>query len=180
MERLSADFDRADAIALTATLLVAGQTTSQTLGNILLHLLQAPAAARVQAADPAWVARHLETLLRLHASPQFIDRVATEDRRIGGCPFRAGDHVHMHLPSINRDPDAFPWEEGGEASVAHLSFGTGIHKCPGAAYGRMVIRTALPRLFARYPQLRLDIDQPQWLETTFVRAPVSLPCTLHP
>lgn len=184
MAHLDADFDRDDAVALSTALLVAGQTTSQTLGNILVALLQGPAERRTRAADPAWVAQHLETLLRLHASPQFIDRQARTDREAGGCPFRAGDHVQMHLPTINRDPQVFPEDdrafEDGARAIGHLGFGSGIHKCPGAAFARLVIEAVLPRLFARYPGLRLGLEPPQWIETTFIRAPQTLPCFLQP
>ncbi len=182
MAHLDDGFDREDAVALVTALLVAGQTTSQTLGNILVALLRGPADRLARAADPDWVARHLETLLRLHASPQFIDRQARRDGEAGGCPFRAGDHVQMHLPSINRDPNVFPddahaFDEGARA-VGHLGFGSGVHKCPGAAFARLVIQAALPRLLARYPGLRLT-GEPIWIETTFIRAPQTLPCLLQ-
>jgi len=177
LQQRAQDFDRKDAVALTAVLFIAGQTTSQTLCNIILAALRDPEGLRRQLASAHWVTDNLETLLRLHASPQFVDRVAQRDQEIGGCPFRAGVHVHVHLPSINRDPSRFSEDSTcpTASSLGHISFGVGPHKCPGAVYARLLIEVALPRLFARYPNLVLTVDEPEWFETTFIRAPLSLP-----
>jgi len=183
LEQPAEEFDRQDAVALTAVLFIAGQTTPQTLCNIILAALRGPPELRAQLASPVWVTKNIETLLRLHASPQFVDRIAQRDQEVGGCPFRAGDHLHVHLPSINRDPAKFPDPSAcphasATASLGHASFGAGPHKCPGAVYARLLIEIALPRLFARYPALRLAVDEPEWFETTFIRTPLTLP--LHP
>lgn len=183
LEQNVPDLERSDAVALTAVLFIAGQTTAQTLCNIIYATLKGAMGECDKMGSRAWVADNLEILLRLHASPQFVDRIVHRDQVIEGCPFRAGDHVHVHLPSINRDPAKFgdgtacPVSDR-TASFSHLSFGVGTHKCPGAVYARLLLEIALPRLFAMYPQMRMAVDEPEWFETTFIRAPLNLPVHL--
>lgn len=183
LEQNVPELERADAVALTAVLFIAGQTTAQTLCNIIYATLQGTTAGRDEMGSQAWVADNLEVLLRLHASPQFVDRIVHRDQVIEGCPFHAGDHVHVHLPSINRDPAKFgdgttcPVADRA-ASLSHISFGVGPHKCPGAVYARLLLEIALPRLFSMYPGMRMAVDEPEWFETTFIRAPLTLPVHL--
>lgn len=183
MDHLSEDLTRNDAVALVIVLFIAGQTSSQTLGNILADVLLQPPAKKALAAEHQWVTSNIDTLIRLHASPQFVDRIATVDQQMGVCPFRQGDCAHMHLPSANRDVAVFEprstcLESGSFASARHLGFGIGLHKCPGATFAQTFIGIALPRLLARYPSLCLTTAQPEWVSTTFTRAPRALPCQI--
>ncbi len=183
MDHLSEDFTYEDAIALAIVLFIAGQTTAQTLGNILLDILQAPAEQRLRASDPNELTAHLDTLLRLHASPQYIDRVARVDQEVGSCPFKAGDRAHLHLVSANRDETLFlphdPQQGNDRAAARHLSFGTGVHKCPGEAFARTFLGIALPRVLRRYPSLSLAVARPERALTEFTLAPRALPCQLN-
>jgi cytochrome P450 len=39
----------------------------------------------------------------------------------------------------------------------HLAFGYGVHQCLGQNIARAELKTVLPRLFARFPDLRLAV-----------------------
>ena len=58
-----------------------------------------------------------------------------------------------------------------------MSFGGGAHICIGAPLARLEAQVALPRLFARYPDLRLaDPDaEPVWRRLPFFRGLETLP-----
>jgi cytochrome P450 len=75
-----------------------------------------------------------------------------------GHSFRRGDQVGLLLGAANRDPDA--WDapsrfDPDRPSRPNVSFGAGIHFCVGAPLARLELRTALPILFSRLPNLRL-------------------------
>jgi hypothetical protein len=67
--------------------------------------------------------------------------------------------VTIVLGAGNRDPRAF--ERPAELDVArparkHLSFGHGIHFCPGAGLARVEAEVGLSRLLLRFPDLGAD------------------------
>ncbi len=176
-------FDRDDAIALVAVCFVAAQTTGQTLANIVLSLLRAPAGTTAHAADPAWVETHLDNLLRLNVSTQSVDRIASQATAVADRPYAAGDRVHVQLHAVNRDAGTFPpgaagcpFDTGAARLPDHLGFSTGVHRCPGAFFSRLMIGMALPALFARFPGLALTVDEPPWYATNLIRTPLALPC----
>ncbi|MCA6332882.1 MAG: cytochrome P450, partial [Phenylobacterium sp.] len=53
----------------------------------------------------------------------------------------------------------------------HMSFGGGAHICIGAPLARLEAQVALPRLFARYPDLALadPTEEPAWRKLPFFR-----------
>ena len=61
-------------------------------------------------------------------------------------------------------------------SSAHVAFGAGPHFCAGAAASRALIsEIALPMLFERFPDLRLDGEAP--FDGWAFRGPLSVPVT---
>ena len=180
------DYDQNELFYLVAGLVVAAHTISETIAYILCRLLRGTASEKALVCNTDWVDKHLETLLRLYPSTLLIGRVATQDGEINKCPVHAGDHIWVDVPSVNRDPNAFPISNGENISLDekgssdHLSFGAGSHKCPGAALARLTIRNALPMLLNRFPDLALRKDEIQWHESaTMIKAPTSLPCNLN-
>ncbi|WPB58999.1 cytochrome P450 [Xylophilus sp. GOD-11R] len=187
MENLDGDLDRDAAVALVAVCFVAAQTTSQTLSNAVLAVLRSTAGLRSQAGDPAWIEAHIDNLLRLNVSTQSIDRIAARSADVRDLHFEAGDRVHVQLAAVNRDEAVFPGGapgcpfHTGEARMPdHMGFSTGVHRCPGALFARLMIGMALPALFSRFPAVSLTVDEPQWYSTELIRMPLALPCRLHP
>jgi cytochrome P450 len=56
----------------------------------------------------------------------------------------------------------------------HLSFGFGLHVCPGAALSRTETRIALRKLIDQFPTLELD-GEPERIETFLLWGKRTLP-----
>lgn len=89
-------------------------------------------------------------------SPRRVARVDTVD----GVTFEPEERVFLMFSSANRDedhfsdPDIFDISRNTSAAIA---FGAGPHFCAGAAASRcLIVDVALPMLFERFPNLRLD------------------------
>ena len=59
----------------------------------------------------------------------------TNDVEFAGCPMHAGDRVLLSEISANRDDRSFPDADQfviDRFPNRHVSFGVGIHRCPGS------------------------------------------------
>lgn len=140
------------------------ETTAAMISLGTLVLLRDPAAAvLVREGSPPDVDRVVEELLRLLSVVQVaFPRFARQDRELRGHRLRAGDAVLVSLSGADRDPawagdhpDAF--DPTRTPRGGHLAFGHGIHRCVGAELARLELRTVLPALFRRFPDLGLAV-----------------------
>ncbi|MGW7131667.1 cytochrome P450 family protein [Streptomyces bobili] len=149
---------------LYTLLLVIGagfETTVNLIGNAVVALLRSPEQlAAVRRGDLGWDAVVDETL-RLYPSIATLPlRFAVSDLKVGDVTIPAGDAIVTTYAAAGVDPahygpDAEVFDAARRADD-HLAFGIGVHRCIGAPLGRMEALTALPALFDRFPQLRLD------------------------
>jgi cytochrome P450 len=154
-EHLSHD----ELLANLVLLLAAGHfTTTHLLGNGILALLRHPGQWRLLCREPSLAPSAVQELLRYDPPVQFTERVVARPTTLGGRPVRTGDPVVLLLGAANRDPEVFP-DPGRldlrRSGAQHVAFGHGIHTCLGMALARMEAETALTRLAARLPGLRL-------------------------
>lgn len=185
LEHLSDDFTHDDAVKLVTVLMIVGQATPHTLANMILHVLRMPDERRQDVTGeraPAWFQANLEMVLRLSSSIRAIGRIALRAGTVGNHTFEEGDLLLLDMFSANRDPSVYPMEDGcpmskRSSSADHLVFSSGRHMCPGAPLARLIVGTALPRLFQRYPKVTLA-DEPQMDQSTFFRRASTLPCKL--
>ncbi|GAB3430688.1 cytochrome P450 [Actinophytocola sediminis] len=174
----------AELSVLAMLLVITGHdTTTYDISNIVYTLLTYPEhLARVRR-EPELVPKAIEELLRFIPFRQGvgIPRVATEDVELGGVTIRAGDAVHVSYLTANRDelayarPDELDFDR--EAPAPHMAFGYGSHHCLGSHLARMVLQTAIGRLLARFPDLRLAVapEEVRWNEVSIWRYPLTLP-----
>lgn len=147
-------------VTMGLALLMAGyETTVGQIGLSVLFLLSHPAAWNGLRDRPDLLEPAIEELLRLTpATPVSFPRVATQTVPLGDTTVHAGEAVVVSLLDANRDPKAFPdpglWEPGGRDAV-HLTFGHGVHRCPGAPLARLQTQIVLSGLIRRFPALRL-------------------------
>jgi cytochrome P450 len=149
-----------------AALLVGGNlTTTDLIGNGVLTLLRHPEQLAALRADPSLAANAVEEILRFEAPVSLTSRVASRDMEIGGCPIHAGDPMMTFVRAANRDPSVFEDPDSFDITrkrPPHMSFGGGAHICIGAPLARMEGQVAIPRLFERFPNLRLAPQTFTW------------------
>ena len=152
-DRLTID----ELITTCILLLNAGhEATVHTIGNGVKTLLESGHVGH--ALHPDLIDTTVEEILRHDPPLHLFTRWAYEDVEVMGHGFRRGDQVGLLLGAANRDPDA--WDaphrfDPDRPLRPNVSFGAGIHFCVGAPLARLELRTALPILFGRLPNLRL-------------------------
>ncbi|MFI6038593.1 cytochrome P450 [Streptomyces sp. NPDC051315] len=159
------DGDRlSDEELLYTLLLVIGagfETTVNLIGNAVVALLDRPEQlAAVRRGEIGWDAV-VDESLRVHPSIASLPlRFAVSDLTVGDVTIPAGDAIVTTYAAAGLDPahygpdaDVFDATRGADD---HLAFGIGVHRCVGAPLARMEALTALPALFDRFPDLRLD------------------------
>ena len=135
-------------------LLVTGMVApSVFIGNMFVHLGGDPDLAATLRADPARIPAAVEEFLRLYGPYRGMARTAREDVVFNGRLIKAGEPIALVYTSANRDEKVFP---DGEEFVfdrpnlnEHISFGAGVHSCPGAPLARMMMTVTLEEALAR-------------------------------
>ena len=145
-------------------LLAAGhETTTNLIGNGLLALLRHPQQLTAIREDPALAPSAVNELLRYDPPVQLTAHRAIED---------------VILAAANRDPSQFA--DPGRLDIRrrenrHLSFGHGIHFCPGAALARLEGQIAITTILRRLLNLELATEELRWSESVTFRALEALP-----
>ena len=158
----SDQLSREDLADMCSMILRAGHdTTTNMIGLGTLLFLQHPDQLARLKAEPDLIESAVDELLRYLSPVQFAPRrVAVEDAEVNGAMIRQGDGVFAINAMANRDAAEFPnpdeFDIGRDASN-HLAFGYGIHRCLGQGLARIELQTVFPKLFARFPQLRLAV-----------------------
>lgn len=167
------------------TLLIAGyHTTSTSLLNAVVLLLEQPVLFARLAGEPELLGATVEELLRLSAASSAGGnlRVAVADVELEGVTIRAGDGVLPAIISANRDPAVFDRAEEFDPrrqDNPHLAFGYGVHYCLGGALARLELTIALRELSGRFPTLALAVPRTEltWDEDAVIRRVDALPVT---
>jgi cytochrome P450 len=179
--------DTAEMLSILHQLLVAGNETTTTLLAESMRLLIAnPAEYRRVAADAdgSYATAVTEEALRLCAPAQGMFRIVTRDTVLGEVEIPAGSTAILMYASANRDeaqwPEADSFCPGRDGVRQHLSFGSGIHFCIGAALSRAEAQAALPRLCRAMPGARLATETLDYKPSFVLRGLRSLPVTFTP
>jgi cytochrome P450 len=157
----AAGLEREAVVSNAAVLMFGGiETTEGMIANAVMHLLAHPGdRARVEA-EPSLLAAAVEESLRLEPAAAVLDRYATRDVGFGGAAIRRGDLVRISVTAANRDPAVFPdpdrFDLDRPNAARHLAFARGPHVCIGMHLARLEAHTAVGRLLARLPGLRLE------------------------
>jgi cytochrome P450 len=150
------DLTPAEVVSNAAVMMFGGiETTEGMIANFAWHLL-------TYGGEPT--ANALEESLRLEPAAAVIDRYATRDVELAGASIKEGDFVEISIAGANRDPATFPDPDRFDPTRANaklpLAFAQGPHVCVGMHLARLEALTAVERLFARLPAIRLDTEQP--------------------
>lgn len=134
-------------------------STALGLGNALLYLAEHPEVHQHLLEDESRIPVAIDEILRYHAPLHWFPRVATEEVAVGESVIKAGERVLLLFGSANRDADAFPNPDEivlDRTPNRHLSFGAGIHSCPGMPLAKAEMRIALTTVLKRIPGFRVD------------------------
>jgi cytochrome P450 len=150
------DLTPAEVVSNAAVMMFGGiETTEGMIANFAWHLL-------TYGGEPT--ANALEESLRLEPAAAVIDRYATREVELEGASIKKGDFVEISLAGANRDPATFPdpdrFDPERENAKLQLAFAQGPHVCVGMHLARLEALTAVERLLARLPGLRLDPERP--------------------
>ncbi|NLU68973.1 cytochrome P450 [Streptomyces sp. HNM0574] len=139
------------------------ETTVNLIDNAVHALLTHPEQLEhVRAGRATWDDVIEETLRSRAPVANLPLRYAVEDIELDdGTVIRQGEAILCAYAAAGRDPGRHG-ENAEEFDVRradkeHLAFGYGVHFCVGAALARLEARTALPALFARFPDLALAV-----------------------
>lgn len=135
----------------------------------ILHVHRHPEDRARLLDDRALLESATEEFLRLYPPARTHARTATADIEFSGCPIRAGDRVLLSEAAAARDPDVFDDPDHfviDRFPNRHLSFGAGIHRCPGSHLARIVFAEMMNGVLDRIPDFRILDDEiveyPNW------------------
>jgi cytochrome P450 len=156
--------DDDDYVVLLAAFLGAGHhSTTSAMSSLIYEVFGTDGMREKLTAEPDLIPTAVEEALRLHPPFYGFFRRATEDTEVEGVEIPEGHDVYMGWAAANRDPEVFPDPSGfrlDRGRNRHLSFGFGVHACPGAPLARMELRVVLEELLRRIPDLKVEIDEP--------------------
>jgi cytochrome P450 len=178
-DRLSTD----ELVMMVDAVIVGGtDTTRNQLGCMVGLFSEHPAQWKLVAEQPDIVPRAVEEAMRYFGAIRGTVRFASEDIVYRDILFPEGTMVMVSTALANQDPAVF--DEPGTFDITreppaqtHLTFGSGIHYCLGAALARAELQEALPILARRMPDLAVDGSIRWKPATTAIFGPSHLPVT---
>jgi cytochrome P450 len=144
-------------------------TTTSLAGAALLHLAQFPADRRRLIDDPELLPLATEEFLRYYPPARAHKRIVKVDTEFAGVAMKQGDAVLLSEAAAGRDQSEF--ENAHEFVLdrnpnRHVSFGVGIHRCPGSHLARMVFSEMISAVLQRMPDYEIALDAveeyPDW------------------
>jgi cytochrome P450 len=156
----SAGLGATSATQLMAFLVVAGVDTVRDC--ILLCLLAVLRDTRIVDLMTGPVAATVAELLRLEPPVHTVVRRATVGSTVDGVAIPEGATVWASIGSANRDPSRFDRADEfvlGRSRSA-LSFGAGVHACPGRQLGSIEVEEAMLALIPHLPRLMSSAREP--------------------
>ena len=156
---------RETVVSLGRLMLAAGhETTANGIALSTLVLLQHPEAMEAlrTADDPKFVSNAVDELFRytsvVHTGRR---RIAIADVEIGGTVIRAGEGVIVLNSVMDRDESVFAdphkLDLRRENARENITFGYGIHQCPGQYLSRVELQVVHSALWKRISTLKLAV-----------------------
>ncbi|MGO3764893.1 cytochrome P450 [Glutamicibacter arilaitensis] len=130
------------------------------LATTVWALMENPEQLQAVRQDPALLPKAFEESVRWVAPIGMYPRETTQELVLEGISLPAGARLGVVLGAANRDPLVFEDPETFNIfreKKPHLAFGGGVHFCAGTWIARaQVAQVALPAVFEKLPNLRLD------------------------
>jgi cytochrome P450 len=162
-------------------LVVAGnETTRNAISHSLALLTEFPAQRELLMADfEGRAATAVEEIVRYASPVIWMRRTVTQDYRMNGHDYHAGDKTILFYWSANQDDTVFADPARFDITRTpnpHVGFGgAGPHFCLGAHLARREITVMLRELLTRIPDIRAAAP-PDRLLSSFINGIKHLPC----
>ncbi|GAA4917982.1 cytochrome P450 [Nonomuraea thailandensis] len=170
--------DRDEIVSNAENLMLAGHlTTTALLGSTVHHLLLDRRQWELLCARPELVPAAIEEAARYEAPVQGFRRTVTRPLTLSGTKLAEGDTVFVSFGSAGRDATVFERPDTFDITrepVRHLSFGHGVHGCPGSLLAREQLTITLELLVRELPGLHLARQDVVMAATLIHRAPERL------
>lgn len=175
-----------EAKTIIQLLMVAGnESTTAALCASMDWIARDPTLAADLRAQPERIPTFIEEVLRLDSPLQGFWRLVTEDTELGGVALLKGSLLFALFAAANRDDEQF--ERAGEFRLDRanmqsvMTFGLGIHFCPGSTLARTEIAIALRALLDRFEGIATapGSKEPGYFPTTLVRGMTGLELRLE-
>lgn len=161
--------DDDEVLANISILLVAGSdTTDNTVGNLIKHLLVDRSNYEALLDDRGLVIHAIGETLRVTPPSQSNGRILSEPVEIQGQLLPEGSWVQLIIASANRDEDRFENADKFDmyrtdidhtkvfqATGEHFAFGFGRHFCLGSQLAKTELEIMINALLDRFPRMRL-------------------------
>jgi cytochrome P450/ferredoxin-NADP reductase len=156
------EFSDADLLSVIGIAIAGGvDTTTSFTGSVLVYLDEHPEMRQALINAPDLLVDGTDELLRMFGSVTTLARTAAVDTEVGGCPIRKGERILLPWFAANHDPSIFPEPEEvrlDRDASRHLSFGTGVHRCPGAHLARAMFQEMMTQVLTRLPEYTVQRD----------------------
>jgi cytochrome P450 len=152
----------------------------------MLLLARQPALQEQLRSEPSGIQGFVDEVIRFTPPVHGLFRYAKRDCEVDGVRIPAGSVLWLLYAAANRDPERFAdpgdFDPRRRSARQALSFGHGIHFCPGQPLARFEARVAFTELLRRMDEIRLDedADELQWPFWFVLRGPTSLPLLFKP
>jgi cytochrome P450 len=159
-DRLSDD----ELVDILMNLFVAGhETTRSLLTASVMTLIQNPDQLALLRAEPQWLSRAVEEVLRFESPLMLVPRLTRAAMVVGDVALEAGERLTLNLLAANRDPRVFaePARFDVRRPGEQLALGHGTHFCIGAHLARVEAQALLGAL-TELPDLELAAA-PRWV-----------------
>ena len=167
------------AIARIASVFVAAGSTSISyqVPLILFYLLQEEnkdklVELKANLHDDKFMEQAINEMMRISTSFQLLYRIAKQDMEVSEQQIKEDEIIAVSLASSNLDPEIFPNPENIDFqrpnAHKHQGFGNGVHYCIGKHLAIKEMTIALRELLTRFPNLRLDSNNPPVFDTEVV------------
>lgn len=134
-------------------------TVSAIVGVIVNFLGEHQGEADRLRQHPEYIGHAVEEILRLQDPLVANRRITTADVEVGGRTIPAGCPVTINWTSANRDEgafeDALDYRPDRDQSM-NLTYGAGIHVCPGAPLARLELRVLVEELLAATESITVE------------------------
>lgn len=139
----------------------AGQeTTVRLLGTALRIIAENPELQQRLRSDRSLIPNFIEEALRFDSPVKGDFRLSRVPVTVGGVEIPAGTTMMVGLAGANRDPRRFAdpdtFDPERKNARQHISFGRGIHSCPGSPLARAETRVAIERLLDRTADITIS------------------------